>query len=204
MKNLYSVIFFILLTGLQANAVADESFIADQRSDFDAVTPEDAEKIRHELINMADETLLRLYKEYPEAQEKIKNAYGYGVFEGQGVNLILYVAGKGLGVVYDNKTHTPVYMNAIRAGAGPGIGYKSLHGVFVFGNEIVYKQFTTIGLQLSASGDAVIKAAGTGVGDSKAISLVPGISYYQLIDTGIVLQANWGATEFLKDPNLNK
>jgi hypothetical protein len=30
------------------------------------------------------------------------------------------------------------------------------------------------------------------------------VSAYQLIDTGLVVQANWGATEFLKDPTLNK
>jgi len=52
--------------------------------------------------------------------------------------------------------------------------------------------------------DATINLAGKGMGVSKAYSLVPGISLYQLNDTGIVLQANWGATEFLNDPQLNQ
>lgn len=116
----------------------------------------------------------------------------------------MYVAGKGLGVVYDNKTKTPIFMNAIRAGTGPGVGYKSIRGVLIFANETVYKQFTTIGLQVSASGGALLKVAGKGTQASKAVSLIPGVSLYQLVDTGLVLQANWGATEFLKDPNLNK
>ena len=95
-------------------------------------------------------------------------------------------------------------MNAIRAGTGPGVGYKSVHAVVILNNETVFKQFTTVGLQVSASGDAVIKVAGKEAGGTKAVSMIPGVSMYQLIDTGLVLQANWGATEFLKDPNLNK
>ena len=115
----------------------------------------------------------------------------------------MYVAGKGIGVVYDNKTHTPTYMNAIRVGTGPGVGYKSLHFVLLFDNELVYKQFTTIGLQVGASVDASLKVAGKGSGVGESISLVPGVSVYQLINTGLVLQANWGATEFFKDFKLN-
>jgi len=194
----------VLLMGLPLNVLANEDFISDQRSDFDTLAPEDVDKIRHEIEAMAKETLERLYKEYPEAKEEIKNAYGYGAFDAQIVNLVLYVAGKGLGVVYDNKTKTPIFMNAIRAGTGPGVGYKSVHGVLIFDNENVYKQLTTIGLQVSASGDATIKVAGIGAEAGKAASLVPGVSLYQLTDLGIVLQANWGATEFVKDPNLNK
>ena len=196
--------WFCFLMALQVNALANEAFISEQRSDFDTLSAEDIKKMRQDLLSMSEETLERLYEEQPEAKELIENAYGYGVFEGQAVNLILYVAGKGLGVVFDNKTKTPVYMNAIRGGTGPGIGYKSMHGVFLFSNETVYKQFTTLGLQVSASGDATIKVAGKGVGAEKSISLVPGVKFYQLTDIGIVLQANWGATEFLKDPNLNK
>ncbi|WP_198262893.1 hypothetical protein [sulfur-oxidizing endosymbiont of Gigantopelta aegis] len=195
---------FFLLSAMQGTVFANEEFLTEQRDSYDTVTSEDLEKTRQELLKMADETLERLYKEHPDTKEEIKNAYGYGVFEGQSVNLIMYVAGKGLGVVFDNKTKTPIYMNAIRAGTGPGVGYKSVHGVVIFDNETVFNQFTTIGLQVSASGDAMVKVAGRGVNASESASLVPGVSLYQLVDTGLVLQANWGATEFLKDPQLNK
>ena len=204
MKHLTAITCFSLLMGTQTSVLADNDFISDQRAEYDTIPAENIDQKRQEIQAMEKETLQRLYKENPAIEEEIKNAYGYGVFEGHVANLILYVAGKGFGVTYDNKTKTPVFMNAIRAGAGPGVGYKSLHGIFIFGNENVYKQFTTIGLHVSASGDAVIKVADVGVNGSKAVSLVPGIKYYQLVDTGLVLQANWGATEFLVDPNLNK
>jgi lipid-binding SYLF domain-containing protein len=193
------------LTSFQSSAIADEDFTAAQQEDeFKELTPAEIESKRQEILNMAEETLARLYKEHPKAEDEIKNAYGYGVFEGHSVNLIMYVAGKGVGVVYDNKTQTPIYMDAIRMGTGPGVGFKSLHFVLIFNNELVFDQFTTVGLQVSASGDASLKIAGKGAEAGKAISLVPGVSAYQLIDTGLLLQANWGATEFLKDPDLNK
>jgi len=92
----------------------------------------------------------------------------------------------------------------IKAGTGPGVGYKSFHGILIFDNKNVFDQFTTVGFQLSASADAVMTMAGKGVSSGTSVSLVPGVSLYQLIDTGLVLQANWGGTEFLKDPNLNE
>jgi hypothetical protein len=135
--------------------------------------------------------------------ELLKNSYGYGAFEGYGVNLVLYVVGKGHGVVFDNKTKTPIFMNSIRAGTGPGVGYKSLQTVLIFHNEIVFQQFITVGLHMSASGDASLKVAGKGIGIEDEMSLVPGITGYQLINSSVVLQANWGATEYLKSSQLN-
>ena len=204
MKKLMTLIGFYLLVGLQANAIANEEFISEQRDSFDSMSPEEIVAKRQEILVMSEETLERLYKEHPEAENDIKNSYGFGVFEAKAVNMIVYVAGKGLGVVFDNKTKKPIFMNVIRGGSGPGIGYKSLHGVFIFDNETVYDQFITVGLQLSASADAAINIAGKGTSSGTSASLVPGVSFYQLIDTGLVLQANWGATEFLKDPNLNE
>jgi len=192
------------LTGFHSSATADDDFTTAQQDEFKELTPAELESKRQEILSMAEDTLARLYKVHPKAEDAIKNAYGYGVFEGHSVNLIMYVAGKGVGVVYDNKTHTPVYMDAIRLGTGPGVGFKSLHFVLIFDNKLVFNQFTTVGLQVSAAGDASLKVAGKGAGIGEAISLVPGVSAYQLIDTGLVVQANWGATEFLKDPTLNK
>jgi hypothetical protein len=204
MKTTLLILLFILLTGLHLNTIASEDFITEQRKDFDNITPEKAKKIRQNILTMSNTTLEKLYKIHPKAKKKIENAYGYGVFDGEAINLVLYVVGKGLGVVFDNKTKTPIFMNALRAGTGPGVGYKSLQAVLIFNNKIVFDQFTNIGLQVSASGDASINIKGVGIGEGEVISLVPGISAYQLIDSSLVLQANWGATEFLKDPNLNK
>ena len=204
MRKMLFIGCICLLMGLQFNAYANDDFLAEQRHDFDTLSPEEIETLRQSLLTMADDTLKRLYDLHPDAEEKIKNAYGYGVFQGQAVNLVFYVAGNGLGVVFDNKTKTPVYMQALRAGTGPGVGYKSVHGVVIFDNELVFDQFTNVGLQVSASGDAVVKGFGQGGGKGESVSLVPGVSLYQMVDHGVVVQANWGATEFVRDTELNK
>ena len=204
MKKLITILGIYLFVGLQATSFANEEFIDDQRESFDTMSPEDIAAKRQEILSMSDEILERLYKELPEVKNDIKNAYGYGVFEGKAVNVILYNAGTGLGVVFDNETKKPIFMNVLKAGTGPGIGYKSLHAILIFDNKLVFDQFTTIGFQLSASADASLSIAGKGISSRKVVSLVPGVSLYHLMDTGLVLQANWGGTEFLKDPNLNE
>ena len=195
---------FILFLSLQASVFANDEFLGDQRKDYNTVTEEDIKKERQEILSMADETLKRLYKEHPEAKEEIKNSYGYGIFEAQVVNVLLYVAGNARGVVYDNKTKTPVFMNAVKMGTGPGVGYKSFHGVLIFDNETVFDQLTTIGVQVSATGDAMIKLGDKGTQKSSSVSLVPGVAFYQMTDSGLVVQANWGTAKFTKDPDLNK
>jgi hypothetical protein len=205
MKKIIICMLMLMLFFTPYLLLADESedFIAEQRKSFDTLTPEKVKAKREEILKMANDALERLYKKYPQTKERIENAYGYGVFQVKSVNLLLYVAGKGLGVVFDNKTKKPVFMDAIRAGTGPGLGYMSLHGIFIFSNKTVYTQFTTLGVQVSASADATVKVLGFGAEAGETASLIPGVSYYQLTDTGLVLQANWGVTEFLRNPDLN-
>ena len=195
-----------LLAGLQSNAMAyEEGFRPDDKTvPVEELSPEQIEAKRQDILAMPTETLKRLYKDNPLAKEEIEDAYGYAVFDGQVVNAVLYVGGKGFGVAFDNKTKTPIYMDSYRAGTGPGVGYKSYHAVFIFDNETVYKQFTTIGLQVSASADIALQIEGKGAATGTAFSMVPGISYYEFTNTGLVIQANWGGTEFLKDAQLNE
>ncbi|MCU7959219.1 MAG: hypothetical protein KZQ58_04305 [gamma proteobacterium symbiont of Bathyaustriella thionipta] len=200
-KILTMLVMSILLTYACSSLAGEE--LATEDTEETPMTAEEVAAEQQILLTMADETLQRLYKDNPAAEKKIEDAYGYGVFEGQTVNLVVYVAGKGMGVVFDKETKTPVYMHALRAGTGPGVGYKSSHVVVLFDNETVYDQFTTIGLHASASADATVKVMGMGSEMSGAVSLVPGISAYHLTDSGLVVQANWGAVEFLKDPDLN-
>ncbi len=85
-------LFVVLLMGLPLNALANDEFLSEQRDSYNTLTEEDIKKERQEILSMADETLERLYKEHPKAKDEIKKAYGYGVFEAQVANAILYVA----------------------------------------------------------------------------------------------------------------
>ena len=145
----------------------------------------------------ADETLVRLYAEYPKAKAEIAAAAGYAVFDLSSVNAVLLVGQKGKGILVNNKTRVPTYMKAARAGTGPGLGYQELRQVFIFANATAMEQFL-VGKALG--GDV---SASTTVGTTnKQQSFNPYIKTYQITEKGFAVQANWGGTAYMADPDL--
>jgi lipid-binding SYLF domain-containing protein len=153
---------------------------------------------------MRDKTLADLYKTNPEAKAEVEKSVGYAVFDATGVNVILLVGVKGKGVAVENGSNKTIYMKMVRAGSGPGIGYKDYRMVLVFKSKGVFDKFTTLGMDAGASADATMKMAGKGKEAAYAKSFNPDIKVYQITDKGLLLQANWGGTKFLKDKELNE
>ena len=161
-----------------------------------AEDPAKLEERRQEILKMRDTTLERLYKETPEAKEVIGQGAGYAVFDATGVNLVLYVGGKGSGVMMAKGSDKPVYMSMVRAGTGPGLGYKEFKQVIVFKNKAAMELFQTAGLDVGASFDfGNVLAHGQ--------SFHPDFALYTLTDKGFTVQANWGGTKYFKDGELN-
>jgi lipid-binding SYLF domain-containing protein len=161
-------------------------------------TQEDAKKDpkkeekRRAIMDMRDRTLEQLYKTNPEAKADVENAVGYAVFDATGVNVILVVGVKGKGIAVENSSKKVTYMDMVRAGSGPGIGYKDYRMVFVFTNKKVFDTFTTMGMDAGASADATMKMGGKGSEAAYAKSFNPYVKVYQITDKGLLLQANWG------------
>lgn len=145
----------------------------------------------------ADETLVRLYAEYPKAKADIAAAAGYAVFDLSSVNAVLLVGQRGKGILVNNKTRVPTYMKALRAGTGPGLGYQELRQIFIFANQTAMEQF----LLGNAVGGDVSASATLGTAN-KQQSFNPYISTYQITEKGFAVQANWGGTAYLADPDL--
>lgn len=155
--------------------------------------------------DMRDATLARLFKAKPETKEEISQAAGYGVFDAAQTNVILLVTGKGSGIVVDNAEGKETFMKMTRLGTGPGLGRKKFKQVLVFKSKALLEQFVSVGADVNASADMVLKPAESagglvlnGVG-----SLNPQLTVYQLTDRGILLQANWGGVGYLPDTELN-
>ncbi len=207
------VVAICLIFGpLPANAVdepAKEGGTTTESTSKDA-TQEDAKKNtkkeekRRAIMDMRDRTLAQLYKTNPEAKADIEKAVGYAVFDATGVNVILLVGVKGKGIAVENSSQKVTYMDMVRAGSGPGIGYKDYRMVFVFTSKKVFDTFTTVGMDAGASADATMKMGGKGKEAAYAKSFNPAVKVYQITDKGLLLQANWGGTKFLKDKNLNE
>jgi lipid-binding SYLF domain-containing protein len=180
MKPFLPVLLFAL--ALPATVIAAEGDSKESRRDA--------------ILKMRDSTLERLRKEQPDSQAALDKAPGYAVFDATGVNLVLYVGGKGAGVLMDNKTGKPTYMSMVRAGTGPGLGYKEFKQVIVFKTPKAMDLFLTAGVDVGSSFDFGSIAA-------KGQSFNPDFALYTITEKGFTVQANWGGTKYFKDAELN-
>jgi lipid-binding SYLF domain-containing protein len=153
---------------------------------------------RKQVDDMAAKALERLYAEKPEVKAEIEESAGYGVFDITSINAVMYVGATGPGVIIDNKTGHRSYMRAIRAGTGPGIGFQEVYQIFVFKSDFALSQFR---VGDAAGGDIGASATLGTMGGQ--VSFNPYISVYLLSEMGFAVQANWGGTGYVLDPNLN-
>jgi lipid-binding SYLF domain-containing protein len=158
--------------------------------------PAKAEEKRQAILKMRDATLERLYKDQPEAKSVLEKGTGYAVFDATGVNVVLYVGGKGSGVLVDKASDKPIYMSMMRAGTGPGLGYKEFKQVIIFKNRKAIELFESAGIDVGASFDFGSVLA-------KGQSFNPDFAIYTITEKGFTVQANWGGTKYFKDASLN-
>ena len=162
------------------------------------LTSTEIQEKRAAVNSMAEAALEKLYLQSPEVKAEIEKAAGYGVFDVATVNIVLFVGASGSGVLVNNTNKRKTYMRALRAGTGPGIGYQEIYQIFVFKNASALEQFA---LGDTAGGD--ISASVTAGTAGKQYSFNPYITVYQLSEKGFALQANWGGTGYILDPDLN-
>ena len=155
-------------------------------------------KKRLEYLAVSKAALKTLYDKSPELKARFESAAGFGVFQINNYNVLLYVGAYGKGVIFDNKNKKVIYMYTSRAGTGPGVGYESMYVVFVFKNEFALQQF----IGAKDSGVDIGASATLGVLGGQ-VSFNPEISVYQIYKTGFDLQANWGGTLYFPAYGLN-
>lgn len=200
MKLSKIVLIFIMVMSL---CITVSSGFAAEAKNTDTMNAAEKEKHKKHMLDTADKTLKELYAKQPDTKKAVEAAYGYAVFTNTGYNLLIFVGGAGHGVAFNNTDKKPIFMSMHRAGTGPGLGYVKYRQVITFANETLFDEFTTIGMQGSASANLTIKTGSTDSDTSGTMSLVPGVTFYQITDEGIDLQANWGGMMYLKDSELN-
>jgi lipid-binding SYLF domain-containing protein len=161
-----------------------------------------AEK-RQAVADMEKATLERLYKEAPQAKEKVENAPGYGVFSNANVNLLIASAGTGYGVVVDNATKQRTYMKMALGGVGLGLGAKDYRVVMVFKEEAAMDKFVSSGWDFGAHADAAAKAGEKGGEASAEGDIRSAIDVYSMTEAGLALQATVAGQKYWKDKGLN-
>lgn len=172
--------------------------LINNRGSISKKTSAEVLKERAKYLDVAQKGLEAMYKKNPALKAKFESAVAFGVFEITNFNVLLYVGAYGKGVIFDNKQQKVLYMDTVRAGTGPGLGYESMYIVFVFKNEFALEQF--IGAK-GGGGDIGASATLGMVGAQ--ISFNPEIDVYQYYRNGFDLQANWGGTIYVPASSLN-
>lgn len=167
------------------------------------VNADSIDRDRAKAQKMRTDVLERLYKEEPDTREDIGKAAGYAVFSNVGVNVVFFSAAGGNGIAHDNNTGKDTYMNMASAGLGIGLGIKDFRAVFVFHTRAAYKTFIDKGWDFSGQADAAAKSTDKGDEGSAAITVIPGVSVYQLTEAGLALQATLQGTKYWKNTKLN-
>jgi len=198
MKTALLPLLRLLTFAVAALVLASSTF-----ADSDKEIQEKREKIR----KGRDEILAKLYKEHPEAKEKMQKAVGYGAFNNKNIALVVIAAGGGSGLVVDNATGKETFMSMGTVGAGLGIGAKDMSVVFIFKKAETMKKFVESGWQFGAEADAAAKSGEDGGAAAMEGGMDMGGNFfeiYQITDAGISLQATVAGTKYWKNDDLNK
>jgi lipid-binding SYLF domain-containing protein len=155
---------------------------------------------------MRDDVLNELYGKRPEAQQKVANAAGYGVFTNIGSKVFVIAMGNGYGIVRDNATGQDTYMRMAEVGGGLGMGVEQYRAVFVFHDRDVMRKFVEEGWEVGADASAAAKAGDTGAaaGAQAASEQLSGVEIYELTSAGIALSATATAAKYYPDEKLNQ
>jgi len=158
---------------------------------------------RNYVQQMKSETLARLYKEAPEARQKVASASGYAVFSSINSNLLLLSSASGYGVCVDRASGRNSYMKMMQIGVGPGLGIKDYRAVFIFKNREVLEQFVNKGWEFGGHADAAAKSGEKGGAAGGQASFEQDMEIYTLTEAGVALQATLAGTKYWLDKNLN-
>jgi len=162
---------------------------------------------RAEILEMREETLSRLYKEKPSAENLIRNAVGYAVFSNTGVNVLLVSTASGKGIAHDNGSDKDVYMKMFSAGGGIGLGLKKFSAVFVFHSRHAFDQFVDKGWNFTGQADAAATTDAESkeqVGSAEGtVGLNEDVTVYQMTKKGLALQVTLQGTKYWKDDDLD-
>ncbi len=148
---------------------------------------------------MAIETLRSVYEKHPDAQQKVENAAGYGVFSDFGYALVTGGSAHGYGVVVNNESGSRFYMRMIEGSYGIGLGVKEFRTVFVFHDHETLDDFVTKGLEVGVEG--VASSATSESGDHDTLN--KGMETYHITTKGFFIRAAAHAAIYSPDKKLN-
>lgn len=158
---------------------------------------------RHEVRELRDEILDKLYELQPSARANIAGAAGYAVFRISDVKLVVFGGGRGKGMAVNNGTGNEVFMKAATAAVGLGLGIKKFDTVFVFGSEKALAEFGTKGWDFGGQATAAVTDGVSGGSLQGAVTVAPDVWLYQMTDKGLEVAVTLRGIRYYQDRELN-
>ncbi|WP_125828488.1 hypothetical protein [Paraferrimonas haliotis] len=105
------------------------------------LSPQEASQARQNIT--ADVTQLKqsLSQHVPDIQQQTAQSYAYLATFMSRFKAPIVGAGKGIGVIYNNQTHTTTYVNINRFDLGAGLAYGHYQALTLFANEQELQEF---------------------------------------------------------------
>jgi lipid-binding SYLF domain-containing protein len=153
---------------------------------------------RRKIDAVAESTLSKVLASSAGARELFEKSYGYGVFDSRKASFLITTGG-GVGVAIRKSDGKKTYMHVASAGVNVGAGLQFYQGLFLFENETAFNRFIDTGWQADATAGATL---GKNTVEAQA-KFTNGMAYYQLSETGIMLDADITGTKYWKSKELN-
>ena len=171
-------------------------------STTELVTDEETpEATRAKLDRMADDVLLRLIGENPEAGRVLGMSAGYAAFDMRRVSVFPLSAGYGRGVAISLPEGDRTYMQMGTGGAGAAFGIGGFQSQFVimFETPADFERFVADGYDAGADAGVMEGNART----TAEVKFTEGRTIFVLSKTGWRVNANASGTKYWQDADLN-
>ncbi len=154
---------------------------------------------KREIDAIALKTVKTVTSQSKDALNLFEKSYGYAVFDSRKAS-ILITTGKGIGVAVRKDTGERTYMHVASAGVNVGAGIQFYQGLFLFENKGAFDTFVNKGWQADATAAATLGKTSL---EAQA-KFTNGMAYYQISETGIMLDADLTGTKYWKSEEINK
>ncbi|MEY4669318.1 MAG: hypothetical protein RL518_2017 [Pseudomonadota bacterium] len=153
---------------------------------------------RREINAVAESTLSKVLASSAGARELFEKSYGYAVFDSRKASFLI-TTGRGVGVAVRKADGKRTYMHVASAGVNVGAGLQFYQGLFLFETADAFNGFINKGWQADATAGATM---GKTTLEAQA-KFTNGMAYYQISETGIMLDADLTGTKYWKSKELN-
>lgn len=158
---------------------------------------------RAEILEMAGQTRVDLFRLRPQARDLIAKAYGAAVFSAKGMKIGIAGSDRGRGVAVVKATGQKTFMKMAQVNVGLGYGIQDSRFVFIFLDKKAMDDFVTSGWDFSGSAKAAASAQGQGISEAGAVEFMPGVLAYQFTKSGLAAEITLTGTKFWVDKKLN-